>query len=233
MVIKSCPLLMKDTETCVGSSLASYFVLFSLISFCFRWFRFISFSFRWFRFVSFRFCWFRFVSFRFVSFSLISFRFVSFRFVSFRFYFVSHFIGTHIFVDFVLLSLVSFYFVFISLISFRFVSFLLISFRFVSFSLISFRFVSFRFYFVSHFIGTHIFALLFRCMLGIFWLLTGYFGYSYRHGMCFRMSCVFVSSILFWFPQRTHYFWRVFRFLFMERKQDYNVTSVKHVKVCF
>jgi hypothetical protein len=33
MVIKSCPLLMKDTETCVGSSLASYFVLFSLISF--------------------------------------------------------------------------------------------------------------------------------------------------------------------------------------------------------
>ena len=39
--------------------------------------------------------------------------------------------------------------------------------------------------------------------------------------------CVFVSSILFGFPQRTHYFWRVFRFLFMERKQDYNVTSVK------
>jgi hypothetical protein len=32
MVIKSCPLLVKDTETCVGSSLASYFVLFSLIS---------------------------------------------------------------------------------------------------------------------------------------------------------------------------------------------------------
>ena len=89
MVIKSCPLPMKDTETCVGSSLASYFVLFSLISFYFRWFRFISFSFRWFRFVSFGFCWFRFVSFRFVSFSLIS-----FRFVSFRFYFVSHFIGT-------------------------------------------------------------------------------------------------------------------------------------------
>ena len=46
---------------------------------------------------------------------------------------------------------------------------------------------------------------------------------SYRHGMCFRMSWrVFVSSILFSFPQRTHYFWRVFRFLFMERKQDYN-----------
>ena len=79
MVIKSCPLLMKDTETCVGSSLASYFVLFSLISFCIRWFRFISF-----RFVSFLL-----ISFRFVSFSLIS-----FRFVSFRFYFVSHFIGT-------------------------------------------------------------------------------------------------------------------------------------------
>ena len=31
--------------------------------------------------------------------------------------------------------------------------------------------------------------------------------------------CVFVVSILFWFPQRTHYFWRVFRFLFMEHKQ--------------
>ena len=46
--------------------------------------------------------------------------------------------------------------------------------------------------------------------------------------------CVFVSYILFWFPQRTHYFWRVFRFLFMKRKQDYNVTSVKkNVKVCF
>ena len=55
----------------------------------------------------------------------------------------------------------------------------------------------------------------------------------YRHGMCFRVSSVFALSILFWFPQRTHYFWRVFRFLFMERKQDYNVTSVKHVKVCF
>jgi hypothetical protein len=55
---------MKDTETCVGSSLASYFVLFSLISFCFRWFRF-----------------------HFVD-------FVSFSLISFRFYFVSHFIGT-------------------------------------------------------------------------------------------------------------------------------------------
>jgi hypothetical protein len=54
-----------------------------------------------------------------------------------------------------------------------------------------------------------------------------------RHGMCFRMSCLFVSSILFWFPQRTHCFWRVLRFLFMERKQDYNVTSVKNVKICF
>jgi hypothetical protein len=53
MVIKSCPLLMKDTETCVGSSLASYFVLFSLISL---------------------------VSFYFVFISLISFRFVSFLF---------------------------------------------------------------------------------------------------------------------------------------------------------
>ena len=58
MVIKSCPLLMKDTETCVGSSLASYFVLFSLISFCFRWFR-------WFRFVFVDFVSFRFVSFLF------------------------------------------------------------------------------------------------------------------------------------------------------------------------
>ena len=102
MVIKSCPLLMKNTETCVGSSLASYFALFSLISFCFRWFRFISFSFRWFRFVSFRFCWFRFVSFRFRFrwFRFVSFRFVSFRFVSFRFYFVSHFIGTPFHDDF-------------------------------------------------------------------------------------------------------------------------------------
>jgi hypothetical protein len=55
----------------------------------------------------------------------------------------------------------------------------------------------------------------------------------YRHGMCFRASSVFVLSILCWFPQRTHYFWRVFRFLFMEHKQDYSVTSVKDVKVCF
>ena len=44
--------------------------------------------------------------------------------------------------------------------------------------------------------------------------------------MCFCMSCVFVSSILFWFPQRTHYFLYVFRFLFMERNQDYNMTSL-------
>ena len=80
MVIKSCPLLMKDTETCVGSSLASYFVLFSLISFCFRSFRFISFSFRWFRFVSFRFVFVDFVSFRFVFVDFVSFRFVSFLF---------------------------------------------------------------------------------------------------------------------------------------------------------
>ena len=56
---------------------------------------------------------------------------------------------------------------------------------------------------------------------------------KYRHGMCFRASSVFVLSILFWFPQRTHYFWRVFRILFMEHKQDYSVTSVKDVKVCF
>ena len=82
MVIKSCPLLVKDTETCVGSSLASYFVLFSLISLVSFYFVFISL-------ISFRFVFVDFVSFRFVSFSLIS-----FRFVSFRFYFVSHFIGT-------------------------------------------------------------------------------------------------------------------------------------------
>jgi hypothetical protein len=56
---------------------------------------------------------------------------------------------------------------------------------------------------------------------------------DYRHGMCFRASSVFVLSILFWSPQRTHYFWRVFRFLFMEHKQDYSMTSVKDVKVCF
>ena len=68
MVIKSCPLLVKDTETCVGSSLASYFVLFSLISlvsFDFVFISLISFRFCWFRFVSFRFRWFRFVSFLF------------------------------------------------------------------------------------------------------------------------------------------------------------------------
>ena len=73
---------MKDTETCVGSSLASYFVLFSLISLVSFYFVFISL-------ISFRFVSFLLISFRFVSFSLIS-----FRFVSFRFYFVSHFIGT-------------------------------------------------------------------------------------------------------------------------------------------
>jgi hypothetical protein len=54
-------------KSSVGSSLASYFVLFSLISL---------------------------VSFYFVFISLISFRFVSFSLISFRFYFVSHFIGT-------------------------------------------------------------------------------------------------------------------------------------------
>jgi hypothetical protein len=43
----------------------------------------------------------------------------------------------------------------------------------------------------------------------------------------------FFPATLFWFPQRTHYFWRVFRFLFMEQKQDYSVTSVKDVEVCF
>jgi hypothetical protein len=75
MVIKSCPLLMKDTETCVGSSLASYFVFFSLISFCFRWFRF-----HFVDFVSFRFVFVDFVSFCFVFIDFVSFRFVSFLF---------------------------------------------------------------------------------------------------------------------------------------------------------
>jgi hypothetical protein len=46
------------------------------------------------------------------------------------------------------------------------------------------------------------------------------------------MSYIFVSSILIWFPQCTHYFWRVFRFLFLERKQDSNVRSVKNVQGC-
>jgi hypothetical protein len=57
-----------------------YFVLFSLISFSFRWFRFISLIS--FRFVSLRFCWFRFVSFRFVFVDFVSFRFRWFRFIS-------------------------------------------------------------------------------------------------------------------------------------------------------
>ena len=54
---------MKDTETCVGSSLASYFVLFSLISLVSFYFVFISL-----------------ISFRFVFVDFVSFRFVSFRF---------------------------------------------------------------------------------------------------------------------------------------------------------
>ena len=71
---------MKDTETCLGSSLASYFVLFSLISFVSFYFVFISL-----------------ISFRFVFVDFVSFRFVFVDFVSFRFYFVSHFIGTQMF----------------------------------------------------------------------------------------------------------------------------------------
>ena len=71
MVIKSCPLLMKDTETCVGSSLASYFVFISLISF-----RFVSFLL-----ISFRFVFVDFVSFRFVSFL---FRFALYRYPFFN-----------------------------------------------------------------------------------------------------------------------------------------------------
>jgi hypothetical protein len=55
----------------------------------------------------------------------------------------------------------------------------------------------------------------------------------YRHGMCFRASSVFILSILFWFPQRTHYFLRVFRFLFMEHKQDYSWHLWKMLKFAF
>jgi hypothetical protein len=75
MVIKSCPLLMKDTETCVGSSLALYFVLLSLVSFYFVFISLISF-----RFVSFLLISFRFISFRFVFVDFVSFRFASFLF---------------------------------------------------------------------------------------------------------------------------------------------------------
>ena len=32
-----------------------------------------------------------------------------------------------------------------------------------------------------------------------------------HHGMCFPASSVFVLSILFWIPQRMHYFWRVYQ----------------------
>ena len=45
--------------------------------------------------------------------------------------------------------------------------------------------------------------------------------------------CVFVVSILFWFPQRTHYFWRVFRFLFMEHKQYESWHLKKMIKFTF
>jgi hypothetical protein len=55
----------------------------------------------------------------------------------------------------------------------------------------------------------------------------------YKKQAHFSQLFVYKYDQLFWFPQRTHYFWRVLRFLFMERKQDYNVTSVKNVKVCF
>ena len=82
---------MKDTETCVGSSLASYFVLFSLNSFCFRWFRF-----HFVDFVSFRFVFVDFVSFRFVSFRFVFVDFVSFRFVSFLFRFALYRYPTNI-----------------------------------------------------------------------------------------------------------------------------------------
>jgi hypothetical protein len=55
----------------------------------------------------------------------------------------------------------------------------------------------------------------------------------YRHGMCFRASSVFVISILFWFPQRTHYFWHVFWFLFMEHKQYESWHLYKMIKYTF
>ena len=71
---------MKDTETCVGSNLASYFVLFSLISLVSFYFVFISL-------ISFRFVSFLLISFRFVSFRFVFVDFVSFRFVSFLFRF--------------------------------------------------------------------------------------------------------------------------------------------------
>ena len=77
MVIKSCPLLVKDTETCVGSSLASYFVLISLVSFYFVFISLISFRFVSFLLISFRFVFVDFVSFRFVSFL---FRFALYRY---------------------------------------------------------------------------------------------------------------------------------------------------------
>ena len=53
--------------------------------------------------------------------------------------------------------------------------------------------------------------------------------YIYRHGMCFRMSYVFVDPFYFDF----HSARVIFRFLFLERKQDSNVTSVKYVQGCF
>jgi hypothetical protein len=74
--------LVKDTEKCVGSSLASYFVLFSLISLVSFYFVFISL-----------------ISFRFVFVDFVSFRFVFVDFVSIRFYFVSHFIGAHVYLS--------------------------------------------------------------------------------------------------------------------------------------
>jgi hypothetical protein len=64
--------------------------------------------------------------------------------------------------------------------------------------------------------------------LHLHWYTTGT-----RWQMCFHMSYIFVSSILFWFPQRTCYFWRVFCFLFLERKQESKVISVKNVQGCF
>jgi hypothetical protein len=49
------------------------------------------------------------------------------------------------------------------------------------------------------------------------------------HTVWWEVICTLLQhlGILFWFPQCTHYFWRVLRFLFMERKQDYNVTICK------
>ena len=93
-----------------------------------------------------------------------------------------------------------------------------------------FGFVLLSCYFVVNFL---IFNFFYFLLLSFFFLVVTGFQYTYRPGICFRMLYVFVSSILFWFPHCTLYFWRVFRFLFLERKQDSNVTAVKNVQGSF